>query len=177
MFASATGSDRDSFVLVYSIVDVESLRALDEILHLIRKITSDETNSSCDCDCGQQIRFKGKGKESRIAPTARVFALMPLYLNLHIHAYMRCHKRTFSHFHFSTHKNLQFKKSICQARRTIAYDDAQDFAKKNGAEYIEASALTGENVNAIFELLVRSAWRLQNEKCGMQLCFMFFCVI
>ena len=47
-------------------------------------------------------------------------------------------------------------------QRKIAYNDSKNFANNSGIDYIEVSALTGENIKVIFEELTKSMIKLND---------------
>ncbi len=52
--------------------------------------------------------------------------------------------------------------------REVNREDAQAFALKNSLEYVETSALTGENVNLAFESLAKKIFFLKMEKSKLK---------
>ena len=55
-------------------------------------------------------------------------------------------------------------KSDLSSLRAVHCDDAQAFAQKNSLEFIETSALSGENVSIAFESLAKKIYFLMKEK-------------
>ena len=50
----------------------------------------------------------------------------------------------------------QITVEITISRRKVTYEEAETFARNNGFDYYEVSALSGERVSEVFEKLTRS---------------------
>jgi GTPase SAR1 family protein len=55
-------------------------------------------------------------------------------------------------------------KSDLASKREISEDEAVDFAKKNGLDFIECSAFNALNISLVFEAIVRKVIRERAKK-------------
>lgn len=52
-------------------------------------------------------------------------------------------------------KILVGNKVDLKENREVTQDEAEEFAQKNGMAYVETSAVTGEKVNMVFDMLIK----------------------